>query len=83
MMVCNHDHVEMLLKHQETINEEGVIRNEDDLPLSVLDISEQDIQTTKDYLTVTAYRDMYQLCRHYIDCVYSICNLYNTGSVLM
>lgn len=58
MMVCKMDAVESLISLQEKISKDGIIDEEDALPVSVLDISSEDLRSTEDYLTRDAYEDM-------------------------
>lgn len=58
MMVRKFDAVESLLSLQNKIHKEGIIDEEDALPMPVLDITSHDLQSTKEYLTCDAYEDM-------------------------
>ncbi len=60
-MVCKDSHVEALLNRQENITEEGILSSEDAFPMSVLDISTLELDSIRQYMTVDAFRDMYQL----------------------
>lgn len=50
MMVCQEDHLEVLLNQQTPISKEGMISSVDDLPMSVLDLSKEDLESIRQYI---------------------------------
>ena len=56
MMICKDNAVEALLDSQTNIDSDGIVSDEEILPLSILDFTNSELQIVEDYLTPGAYK---------------------------
>jgi hypothetical protein len=61
MMVCKDEAMEALVNAQKIVDDEGLISDEEVLPMSVLDITGPELKSIEEHFTPDAYKNACRL----------------------